>query len=1442
MDVIDRTWKTVRVFISSTFLDMQAERDYLVRFVFPRLREELDKWRIHFIDVDLRWGVTSEQDALAVCWEIIDESRPRFLCMLGGRYGWVPPGNTHSITADEIHYGVLARTLEDRGFAYFYFRDDAATATMVETTPGEFREPHGSGNQHKLAALKQAIIAASLNPFTYPAQWDNESRRLTDLKQFGDRVYADLLASIKSDPALRDRSGTVTSARPDEFAEENVAMDMFVEERSERFVLGSREAVLNELLDHARAIGGAGYVCLTGAPGSGKSALLAYLSQHSTLNNQPSTVLIRHFVGASPDSTDVRRTLRRLCHELKAGCPDITTDIPDNPERLRTAFLDFLRQACEHQRIVILLDAVNKFDPTASVSGLHWLPDDLPITARVVLSAPDGTALEELRRRRCKPREIEVKSLTEADGEAIIEQFCGRYRKRFEPDQRAALLAKADAVTPLYLLAALEEIRTLGTYEQVSQRIAELPATTQDLFAWILERLENDDGFRDASGQRVGRVLISRFAALVGASRYGLSQRELLDLLDREDSQGNLVALLHLLRPYLMRRGALLTFYHGQFRAAAHEKWLSTAAQRERANAQLACYFRDQADPDKNKRWMGKSKRAFLELPFHLVRSDADELAQLLLHFGWLQAKACKHLVAELIDDYDEVLRALPSNHRQRDLLSIWRHFLRSNAHLIAERPRDICTIACNHTDSGPVVESAEKWLAGAGKRTAPWLRLTRGRIPYDATRICRAILQASLCPVTSVVLARSELIAVGDKRGQIHAFDMITGRRIACVSAHDGPVKALAISGDGHNLVSGGLDGRIFQWDAKALGFVRELAAHRDRVNALLPLAEHFVASASSDRTVRVYDLLDGSLIATPFGHGEEVNALACLRKNQLASCCGDRSVSDDSSLDNDVRVWNWRTGNCIRVLQGHTRAVVALCSISDEQFASASHDGTLRIWDNATGNCTAIVDCEVGAIRELQCDRTAKLVVAVGKTGRVSVVDFMRGALSFQLPDRGSACTTSWVSPGGSHAMVGYDDHLLTVWDLQTKKEVGRLIGHLGPTTQIIQDFSGNWWTSSTDGTVRQWDAHCLTVMTDLADKIVRAVSVSPRLAGGVCSDGSLRIVDIPTGDLLSRLDNLRTSASWRIIAPTPDGRLIIGSNQSVGLFDFEQGRFIWEDPTGWNQYDEAMVVGAASILLAGTEEVAAWNLNDGEEFWKAKVNMGCVNVISPFGTGQALIGAGSSWKLVSPECIVPEWGRNSPTVADSLHDLYKRQMEEDLLTLVDLKTQRLWTLARGGNPVTAIVVSEHGWGASGHADGKLKFWKTDTFELIHELDGHRDRVNALATLTAEMLISAGRDDTLKIWNPLLGKCRAVLSGHQDSVNDVVSASPSHVISISGSSGNSVDASVRLWDIDDGACESVLVLPCGGRCLLGPFDAQHFGVLLGNGNLFVVKLETTI
>ena len=88
------TWKTVRVFISSTFRDMQAERDYLVKRVFPALRQKLEPNRINLVAIDLRWGITREQadndQVLGLCLQQIDECRPFFVGLLGGRYGSVP--------------------------------------------------------------------------------------------------------------------------------------------------------------------------------------------------------------------------------------------------------------------------------------------------------------------------------------------------------------------------------------------------------------------------------------------------------------------------------------------------------------------------------------------------------------------------------------------------------------------------------------------------------------------------------------------------------------------------------------------------------------------------------------------------------------------------------------------------------------------------------------------------------------------------------------------------------------------------------------------------------------------------------------------------------------------------------------------------------------------------------------------------------------------------------------------------------------------------------------------------------------------------------------------------------------------------------------------------------------------------------------------------------
>lgn len=54
-------WRKVYVFISSTFNDMHAERDYLLKQVFQKLRAWCERRRLRLVDIALRWGVTCGQ-------------------------------------------------------------------------------------------------------------------------------------------------------------------------------------------------------------------------------------------------------------------------------------------------------------------------------------------------------------------------------------------------------------------------------------------------------------------------------------------------------------------------------------------------------------------------------------------------------------------------------------------------------------------------------------------------------------------------------------------------------------------------------------------------------------------------------------------------------------------------------------------------------------------------------------------------------------------------------------------------------------------------------------------------------------------------------------------------------------------------------------------------------------------------------------------------------------------------------------------------------------------------------------------------------------------------------------------------------------------------------------------------------------------------------------
>src|SRR5580704_11783745 len=142
-------WQSRPVFISSTFADMQAERDYLRTHVFPELEERLRARRRNLEWVDLRLGVATASKAdehvrelhvLKVCLDEVRRCRPFLIVLLGDRYGWVPPEDRiktateearegfsadvagRSVTDLEIDFGVLSDP-QQQPRSIFYFRD-----------------------------------------------------------------------------------------------------------------------------------------------------------------------------------------------------------------------------------------------------------------------------------------------------------------------------------------------------------------------------------------------------------------------------------------------------------------------------------------------------------------------------------------------------------------------------------------------------------------------------------------------------------------------------------------------------------------------------------------------------------------------------------------------------------------------------------------------------------------------------------------------------------------------------------------------------------------------------------------------------------------------------------------------------------------------------------------------------------------------------------------------------------------------------------------------------------------------------------------------------------------------------------------------------------------------------------------------------------------------
>lgn len=666
--------RVIRVFVSSTFRDMQAERDYLVKFIFPQLRKLCESRGVVWSEVDLRWGITDEQSAegqvLPICLAEIQHCRPYFIGLLGERYGWIPDEiapeliaqepwlaeyKEHSVTELEILHGVLNDpSMADK--TLFYFRDPAYLETLdksqavdfIEVPWREHIEKYGMPEalrrmemrQQKLVALKDRIRKSGLSL----------KENYHDPQELGDWVLADMTRVIEG---LFPKS-----SQPDPLEQEAMLHDAFAKSRSGVYIGG--EKYFHTLDLHASE--GVNPLVVIGESGSGKSALLAnwgmrYRKAH------PDELVIMHFVGATAGSINWESMLRRILVVLQTRF-DIQEEIPEGPEKLREQFINWLHMASSKGKCILILDAINQLEDRQGAQELAWLPLALPDNIKIFLSTLPGKALDVVHERELPTLTVDLLSFAERT--ELINEYLAQYGKKLSPERVMRVVAEPQSANPLAVRILLEELRQFGVHENLDQFIDHYlrADSISQLFSLVLDRCEAD--YEQMHPGLVGQVMSSIWAA-----RRGLSEAELLDLLgsDGVPLPHRIWSPLFLsLEGCFMAQGGLLSFFHDYISQAVENKYLSIDSAKEKAHLRLADYFETQEDNQPRKveelPWQLAQARNWerlyhllSDLPFFSIAWEKDEFE---CKAYWTQMERAS--VFRLIDGFREVIR-FPKNY-----------------------------------------------------------------------------------------------------------------------------------------------------------------------------------------------------------------------------------------------------------------------------------------------------------------------------------------------------------------------------------------------------------------------------------------------------------------------------------------------------------------------------------------------------------------------------------------------------------------------------------------------------------------------------------------------------------------------------------------------------------------------------------------------------------
>ena len=554
----------------------------------------------------------------------------------------------------------------------------------------------------------------------------------------------------------------------------------------------------------------------------------------------------------------------------------------------------------------------------------------------------------------------------------------------------------------------------------------------------------------------------------------------------------------------------------------------------------------------------------------------------------------------------------------------------------------------------------------------------------------------------------------------------------------HDSSVTSVVFSPDGRRLATASWDKTAKIWDAETGKELMTLSGHTNAVNSVVFSPDgRRLATASTDKTAKIWDAETGKELMTLSGHRNAVNSVAF-------SPDGRRLAT--ASTDATAKIWNAETGEELMTLSGHTNAVNSVAFSTDGRcLASASTDTTAKIWNAETGKELMTLRGHAEWVKSVAFSPDGRRLATASVDRTAKIWDPQTGKELMTLRGHFGTVISVAFSPDGKRLATASADETAKVWDAYTGKELTTLRGHEGAVDSVtFSPDGGRVATASDDNTAKIWDGEGAKELITLRGHANEVNSVAFSLNGSrlatASDDETAKIWDALTG---KELMTLRGHDGWvNSVAFSPGGnRLATGSHDNTAtIWDAETGKEL----TTLRGHEHPVI---SVVFSPDGGRLATASADKTAKIWDTE-------------TGKELMTLRGHEDRVFSVAFSPDGRRLATGSWDKTAKIWDAETGKELMTL------------RGHEgPVTSVTFSPDGrLLATASTDITAKIWDAETGKELMTLRGHDGPVWSVAfSLDGRRLATASADFNAKIWDAETGKELMTLRGHEGSVNSV-------------------------------------------------------------------------